>query len=67
MTEKNFKSSSELLHEKLEKENRITNISDDEAFEFVTSFNRERAAAEPEIKQREIAAEKELAAIDLTW
>jgi hypothetical protein len=67
MMEKKFKSSSQLLQEKLEKENRIVTISDDEAFEFVISFNRERAAAEPEIKQSEIAAEKELATIDLTW
>jgi hypothetical protein len=60
-----YKSSYEILRERLEREKRISVMSEQEAFELAEKLNREMAIGEVTIKLNEIEAKKELANIIL--
>ncbi|PSL25386.1 hypothetical protein [Chitinophaga ginsengisoli] len=56
----------EILREQLEREDRISVMSEKEAFELAEKLNREMSIGEATIKLNEIEAEKELAHIILS-
>ena len=63
MTE--FKSSYEIIREKLEKENRIKKLSPEVVFQLVNSLNEEAEADEASLNRKMVESAKELADIVL--
>lgn len=58
-----LKSSYEILMERLQKENKLTILSEEESFDLLTGLNAKMAAGEADIKQKELEAEQELSSL----
>ena len=58
-----FKSSYEMLMERLQKENKLTELSSDESFDLLGVLTAKMAAGEADIKQKELLAEQELSTL----
>lgn len=61
-----FRSSYDLLMERLHKEDRIIEISSEVNFKIISDLNKEMAAGEHELRLKEVESERELANIVLT-
>ena len=58
-----FKSSYQRLIERLEKENKIKDLSSEESFNRIAALNAKMAAGEADLKQKELEAQQELSSV----
>jgi len=61
-----FKSSYETLIERLQKEEKLTVLSEEESFDLLADLKGKMAVGEADLKQKELEAEQELSGILLT-